>query len=469
MSPRSLVLLLAAASLAGCAIAPPPPPASTLQALISWRTPAATEADVDPHWWRHFGDPVLDDLVERALARNADLRIAGVRVAEYRARADIADAAHWPAFGASAGPARARARTGAGAGAGAGGFAESTGYQLGVQASYEVDLWGRIARLGDAAVAELQGQQAARDAAALSVAATVASGYLNLRGLDAKLALAQATLRSRDESLARARRLFDVGYNSRLEWVQADAELHDAAATVRALQRTIAQQENALQLLLGDNPGAVPRGTALDDLVLPPTAAGLPSTLLRRRPDIAEAEFKVASTDASLAAACDQLLPSLQLSVSATLQGLSLHQLLDTPYTLWSLGGSVLAPLLQGRRLQAGTEAAAALRDQAVIAYEQTVRMAFGEVDNGLSAIASLQQQAGEAGARASAAAAALRIARNRYRNGYATYLEELDAQRSSYAADQVVIQLRVALLAAHVDLYRALGGGWRSTSPAAG
>lgn len=463
MRPAHLALLLAAARLAGCAIAPQPPPASTLQAPIAWRTPAATAADVDPHWWRRFGDPVLDGLVERAIAHNADLRIAAARVAEYRARVDIADAAHWPAFGASAGLARNRARTAAG------GFADSTVYQLGVQASYEVDLWGRIARLGDAAAADLQGQQAARDAAALSVAATVGSGYFNLRGLDAQLALAQATLRSRDESLLLARRLFDVGYNSRLEWVQADAEQHNAAATVSALQRTIAQQENALQLLLGDNPGAVPRGTALDGLVPPPTAAMLPSTLLRRRPDIAQAEFKVASADASLAAARDQLLPSLQLSASATLQGLSLHQLLDTPYTLWSVGGSVLAPLLQGRRLQAGTEVAAALRDQAVIAYEQTVRTAFGEVDNGLSAIASLQQQAGEAGARASAAAAALRIARNRYRNGYATYLEELDAQRSSYAADQVVIQLRAALLAAHVDLYRALGGGWGPASPAAG
>lgn len=463
MSRKRLAMLLAAAGLAGCAIAPQPPPASTLQAPVAWRIPAAMAADVDPHWWSRFGDPVLDGLVERALAQNADLRIAAARVAEYRARVDIADAAQWPSLGASAGPARARARTAAG------GFADSTVHQLGVQASYEVDLWGRIARLGDAAAADLQGQQAARDAAALSVAATVAAGYFNLRGLDAQLVLAQATLLSRDESLARARRLFEIGYNSRLEWVQAEAEQHNAAVAVSALQRSIAQQENALRLLLGDNPGAVPRGTALDDLVLPPAAAVLPSTLLRRRPDIAQAEFKVVSADASLAAARDQLLPSLQLSASATWQGLSLHQLLNTPYRLWSLGGSVLAPLLQGRRLQAGTEVAAAQRDQAVIAYEQTVRTAFAEVDNSLSAIASLQQQAGEAGARASAAAAALRIARNRYRNGYATYLEELDAQRSSYAADQVVIQLRAALLAAYVDLYRALGGGWGPAPPTPG
>lgn len=457
-----------AAIVAGCAIAPQPAPAPTLQVPAGWRaqtaasastsSPAASAATaaVNPQWWHAFGDPVLDQIVARALAQNTDLRVARARVAEYRARLDIARSAQSPALGGSFSPARARARTPSGA------FATSTIYQVGAQASYEVDLWGRLDRLSDAAIADLQGQQAAADAAALAVTATAATAYLNLRGLDAQLQFAQATLVSRQESLARARRLLDLGYTSRVEWVQAESEYRAAAGAVPALQRAVTQQENALRLLLGESPGDVARGVPLATLALPAVDGGLPSELLRRRPDIAQAEFRVVSSDASLAAARDLLLPSLQLSVSGTLQGLTLHQLLNAPYRLWSVGGSVLTPVLQGRRLHAATEVAAAQRDQAALAYEQVVRNAFAEVENALTSIDTLRQQLVEADARGQAAAEALRIARNRYRNGYATYLEELDAQRTSYTAQLALLQTRASLLTAHVDLYRALGGGWQ-------
>jgi NodT family efflux transporter outer membrane factor (OMF) lipoprotein len=447
---------------AGCTIAPQPPPTSQLQTPAAWRAqPAAGDAPaVAPHWWRAFGDARLDALVAQALAHNSDLRVARSRVAEYLARLDVAQAAQAPAVSADFAPSRSRARTATGA------IAETSLLQLGAQVSYEVDLWGRLDHLSDAAVADLQGQRAAADAAALSIAATVASGYLNLRGLDAQRALAQATLASREASLARARRLYETGYTSRLEWVQAEGEYRTAAAALPALQRSIAQQENALMLLLGASPGTpdgeIARGNPLAALTPPPLAGGVPSELLRRRPDIARAEQQLVAADASLAASRDQLLPSMQLSVSGTLQGFTLDQLLRSPVHLWSVGGSLLAPVLQGRRLQAGTEVAAALRDQALIGYEQVVRTAFSEVDNALSAIAALGAQLDEARARASTANEALRIARNRYRNGYASYLEELDAQRSSYAAEQNTLQLQAALLSAYVDLYRALGGGWK-------
>lgn len=465
-SRRALAATLAgvAAIVAGCTIAPQPAPAPTLQVPAGWRAqtaasapaPATATAVVSPQWWHSFGDPVLDEIVTRALAQNTDLRVARARVAEYRARLDIAQSAQSPALGGSFSPARARARTPSGA------FATSTIFQVGAQASYEVDLWGRLDRLSDAAIADLQGQQAAADAAALAVTATAATAYLNLRGLDAQLQFAQATLVSRQESLARAQRLLDLGYTSRVEWVQAESEYRAAAGAVPALQRAVTQQENALRLLLGESPGDVARGVPLATLALPAVDGGLPSELLRRRPDIAQAEFRVVSSDASLAAARDQLLPSLQLSVSGTLQGLTLHQLLNAPYRLWSVGGSVLTPVLQGRRLRATTEVAAAQRDQAALAYEQVVRNAFAEVENALTSIDTLRQQLVEADARGRAADEALRIARNRYRNGYATYLEELDAQRTSYTAQLALLQTRASLLTAHVDLYRALGGGWQ-------
>jgi multidrug efflux system outer membrane protein len=453
---------LLTAVLAGCAVAPHPMPTSTVVVPAGWR--AASEAvlvsnDVPSQWWEGFGDPVLAALVQQALQNNADLRIAASRVAEYEARRVIADAARTPLVTATAGPARARSRTASGE------LATSTVHQIGVQASYEVDLWGRLGHLSDAALADLQGERAARDAAALSIAATVASGYINLRGLDAQLALARATLASREESLARAKRLFETGYSARLDQTQAEAEYHAAAGAVPALERSIAEQEQALAILLGHNPGPVPRGLPLDAIAAPIVAAGLPSELLRRRPDIAQAEYQLIASDSSLEAARDALLPSLQLATSATLQGLTLPRLLDNPMTLWTVGASVLAPMLQHGRLQASADIAAAQRDQALFAYEQTVLTAFGDVENALSAIDALERQREEAEARTRSAAEVLRIAHDRYRNGYASYLEELDAQRTSYAAQQNALQIRAALLAAHVDLYRALGGGWGTSS----
>jgi NodT family efflux transporter outer membrane factor (OMF) lipoprotein len=455
-----LAIALSAALVGGCAIAPQPAPPTTVVVPADWRTHIGPASAVEQAWWQSFNDPALDALVRRALENNTDLRTAAARVAEYQARLRVAQAAHSPTFNASGGPSRARARGSSGK------VAETNLFQIGAQASYEVDIWGRLDKLEAAAAADLQGQRYATDAAALSIAASTASGYLNLRGLDAQLAVARATLASRTESLARAKHLYDTGYNSRLEWLQSESEYRAAAQAVPQLERTIAQQENALSLLAGANPGPITRGPGLAGLTPPPVAAALPSELLRRRPDIAQAEQRIVSADATLAAARDQLLPSVQLSTSLTLQGLTLGQLVDTPTVLWSLGGSVLAPVLQGDRLRAQTDVAAALRDQTVIAYDQVVRNAFSEVDNALAGIDLLRAQIAEAQARRDAASEVLRIAQNRYRNGYASYLDQLDAQRTSYTAEQTLVQLQAALLTAHVDLYRALGGGWRAEEP---
>ena len=333
-----------------------------------------------------------------------------------------------------------------------------------MQASYEVDLWGRLARLSDSALVSFEGQRAASDAAQLSIAATVASGYFNLRGLDAQLALARETLSSREESLARARRLLDAGYSSRLDWAQAESEFRSAAAAVPALERSVAQQEHALAMLPGRNPRPLARRRSITELVPPTIDAGLPSALLRRRRHRA-GRVPARCCGPQPQSSRDQLLPTLKLSTSATLQGLSLSQLVDAPSALWSVGASVLAPVLQRSRLQAGVDVAAAQRDQALFAYEDTVRRAFTDVEDALTAIDALESQRSELDARTVAASEVLRIARSRYRNGYASYLEELDAQRAQYAAQQSLIQARAALLSASVDLYRALGGGWAPTA----
>jgi len=460
VSRRVLAMAALPLLLSACAMAPQPAPESSLTVPPAWRTTSADASTaIDRDWWRAFGDPVLDALVRRALDNNGDLKIARSRLQEYQARIRVADSARLPALNLSLGPTRSRA---------IGPFGEpveTTSVAGAVQASYELDLFGRIAGGIEAARFESLSQEAALEAAALAVAANTASGYLNLLGLDAQLALARATLESRERSFELARHQFEVGYSSRLEMSQAEAELHATAATVPQLERQIALQEQALNVLLGASPGAVARGAELMALREPRPTPGLPSELLRRRPDIAQAERLVAASDASLAVARDALLPSIRLTASLGAQGHSLSQLLRDPTELWSIGGSVLAPLFDAGRLRAQAEIAGTVRDRAVYTYESVVRTAFAETDNALASIDGLQRQLVEAEARRVAANEVLRVARNRYRNGYASYLEELDAQRTAFNADLNALQLHASLLAAHVDLYRALGGGWAPAS----
>jgi outer membrane protein, multidrug efflux system len=448
----------AALLLAGCRIPVQDRPTSSLDVPAAWRTPlqVGPNAAVEREWWRAFGDPALDALVARALARNGDLRTARSRLQEYQARIRIARSAQEPDLSIGLAPSRSRA---------IGPFGtpiETTSAVGNVQASYEVDLFGRLAAATRAARLDYAAQQAAADAVALSVAASTASGYLNLRGLDAQLALARQTLTSREQSLALARRQFEVGYSSRLELFQAEAEYRATAAVVPQLERSIVQQENALSLLIDASPGPIARGAELASLRSPGIAPGLPSELLRRRPDIAQAERSVAAADASLAAARDQMLPSLSLTASVGNYATSLTDLLGSGTTLWSVGGSILAPLFDAGRLRAQAEISASLRDRVVFAYESAVRNAFAETENALTAVRRLREQLDQTEARSVAAAEALRIAHNRYLNGYSSYLEELDAQRNAFSAETAVLQLRASWLAAHVDLYRALGGGWR-------
>ena len=450
-------MLAAALVLSGCAMAPQPAPPSTLVTPVQWRTSAPPGAAVEAEWWRSFGDPALDALVRQAERQNGDVRVALSRLQEYQARIRIAASAQSPGLTASLGPGRARQ---------IGPFGtpvEGTSITGQVQASYELDLFGRLENATVAARFDLASQQALAAATMLAVAANTASGYLNLRGLDAQLDLARATLASRQRSFDLARRQFEVGYSSRLDQSQAEAELHNTAAAVPLLERSIAQQENALSVLIGASPGAVTRGVGLLDLRPPAIDAGVPSELLRRRPDIAQAESTLAALDASLAAARDQLLPSFRLTASLGAQANTLPTLLRSPTELWSIGGSILAPIFDAGRLRAQAEIAGTLRDRAVFGYETVVRNAFAETDNALNAVQRLNEQLVEAQARARASAEVLRIAHNRYANGYASYLEELDAQRNAFTAENNVLQLRASLLAAHVDLYRALGGGWRA------
>jgi NodT family efflux transporter outer membrane factor (OMF) lipoprotein len=443
---------LALLALAGCAAGPRQPPPAGPAIPAAWRAGAAETGPIEADWWRRFGDPALTALVDRALANNTDIATAVARVAEARSNELAARAALLPTLGAGVGVERSRS-IGA-----LGGAVVQNAAQPQVQVGWEVDLFGRLAALREAARAGVAASESDRDATRLAVAGAAASGYIGLRALDAQLETAKATLAARTEGLHFARRRAEAGYTSMLELRQAEAEYRATARVVPQTELAITRTEDALRVLTGDPPGPVARGLPLEKLAFPPIAARLPSTLLRRRPDIAAAEARLAATDAQLSAARAAFLPTLDLSGTASV---AFSSALPDPVTLFTLGGSILAPLFEGGRLRAGVQGATARRDQAAIAYRATVIDAFREVEDSLAAVDRLERQEAELRAQRTALQEGLRLATNRYRAGYASYIEQLDAQRGLLSADLTLIQARSDRLSAMADLYRALGGGW--------
>lgn len=454
----SCTALLLLASCAGPAVetarvtplAPPP----------AWRTDAGPVAPLDRDWWQAFGDPALTALVEKALANNPDIAIAAGRVREAQANIALARSRLLPALdaGIGGGPSRSVSAFGL--------PLNQTALQPQIEASYEIDLFGRLADQRSAARDAYLASEAARDAVRLSVAGATANGYVTLRGLDARLEVARSTLAARSDSLRIARSRVSRGYSPKLELQQAEAEYEATAQIIPQIELGIARTEDSLSALTGETPQAIARGLALDRLVEPAIPAGLPSELLRRRPDVAQAEYQLAASDKSLAAARKRFLPQVQLTAAA---GAAFSTVLQDPITIWSLGASVLAPLFQGGRLTAQAEAAGAQRDQATFAYRRVALTAFREVEDALAAAARLDEQATSAQRQRDALAEGLRLATNRYHEGYSPYLEQLDAQRGLLGAQLSLVQIRTDALSARIQLYQAMGGGWSMCAPGEG
>jgi len=422
----------------------------------AWRTDAGAVAPLDVVWWQGFNDPALTALVERALANNSDIGIAMGRVREARANLTIAHSQLLPTLDAGLAGGRSRSVSA---------FAtpiEQNFAQPQVQAAYEIDLFDRLADTQSAARNAWFATQAARDSVRLAVASATASSYITLRSLDARLGIAKATLDARSDSLRIASSRVRNGYSPKLELQQAQAEYDATAQIIPQIELAIARVENGLSVLTGDPPQAVARGAALNALAPPPLADGLPSQLLARRPDIAQAEYTLAATDASLAAARKRFLPQVRLTASL---GAAFSTLLSDPITLWSAGGSVLAPLFEGGRLTGAAEAAGAQRDQAAYAYRRAVLTGFREVEDALAAVKRLDEQQALAVHQRDALAEGVRLATNRYREGYSPYLEQLDAQRGLLAAELSLVQVRADALSARIQLYQAMGGGWSNAA----
>ncbi|NUL36582.1 efflux transporter outer membrane subunit [Kosakonia sacchari] len=452
---RRLTVVALSLTLAACQSADVQQAQPSLQIPAAWRSETGPVSKTDSVWWRNFHDSQLNRYVDQALRHNSDVLIARERVNEYQARVYAADSALFPELDAGISGTRARSQSAA-----TGLPIYSTLYKGNLTASYNVDIWGASRSASRAADASLEAQKAAAAAADLTVATNVASGYLTLLSLDAQLQVTQSTLAAREDALKLARRQYETGYTSRLELMQSDSELRSTRAQIPVLQHQISQQENALSVLLGNNPGAVNRGefATLTPLKVP---SQLPSSLLNRRPDIVQAQRQLIAADATLVSSQAKLLPSINLTATGSMQDDTLPGLLDNPLRLWSIGGSILAPLLNRQALNAQVDVSMSQRNQALYTYEKTVRNAFKEVNDSLDAITRLGEQLTELAGQVDVAQETLRIAQNRYHNGYSSYLDVLDAQRTLFSAQLSAVQVKNNLLLAQVDLYRALGGGW--------
>lgn len=433
------------------------PSQASVAAPGSWREQVAVSAvPVSAEWWRQFTDPALSAVVERALANNSDVLIAAARIDEAEAQVRLAGSARLPALAVGGGVAYDRSLNAA-----TGQPAEVLALQPQISADWSLDLFGRLRALTDAARAQYVATAADRDAVRLSVAAATAQAYVTLLSIDAQLEVTRRTLTSRTEARRIAQDRADLGYSSQLELTQAQSEYEAVAQTIPQLEQARRLQENAVRLLTGDMPAAVERGR-LATLAVPPVPSLLPSELLRRRPDISAAEARLAAADRIIASRRAEFLPDVTLSASGG--ALIVDQLDYDPVSIWGLGASILAPLFQGGRLTAQLDQASARRDQAAFAYRDTALRAFGEVENALTSERRLREQIDRAIARRTILQRSLVFARDRFRGGYASYLDELDAQRNLFTVELNAIGVREQQLNAIIRLWAALGGGWDVT-----
>ena len=447
-----------AALLTGCASLAPPyerpaaPVAATYPGEPTTATPGATAADLD--WQDFFGDERLRRLITLALANNRDLRIAVGAIEVARAQAQLRDADRWPTV--NAGVLASRQPTTAGR--------ISSTYTAGLQVTaYEADLFGRVRDLSAAAAAQLLASTEARRAVHIALIGAVANTHIAIQADDELLRVTRDTLATREESYRLVQLRFDKGASSELDLRQAESLLEGARASLAQAQRQRQLDENALVLLIGqplpaDLPAAQPVAAAAG---LPELAAGLPSDLLARRPDVRQAEQQLIAANANIGAARAAFFPRITLTGSVGSVSAELAGLFSGGGLAWSFAPQLLQPLFDAGRNQANLQAAQAARDIAVAQYERAVQSAFREVADALAGRSTMRVQLQAQQRLVNAEQQRTRLSELRYRNGAASFLELLDARRSLFTAQQALVQLQAQVAQNGAALYRVLGGGW--------
>src|SRR4051794_4117700 len=409
-------------------------------------------------WWIHMGDKQLDSLVQEALANNRDLRVATARVDEFAAILAGTKSQAFPQIGYDLSANRTRAseekipR-----------FVDPLSSSFGalLSASWEIDLWGRIRRETEASRANLLATEEARRGIGVTIISSVIAGYVTLLDLDERLRIAQATVDGRRQWVDLFRARLKHGYISDFEMTQAEAEYESTVAAIPGLKQAIATQEDALSVLVGRNPGPIARSQTLAMLPLPTIPGGVPSELLRQRPDILQAEQQLIASNALIGVARALYFPRISLTTIAGFASSALGNLFTGPARTWSFTGDVAGPIYTGGGITSANRQAEARRDQSLAAYEHVIQNAFRDVDDSLAEVRHSNELEQSLDRRVQALQEGVRLVNLRYENGYSDYLDVLDTERGLFNAQLSLTQARGDRYRAVIGLYRAFGGDW--------
>lgn len=457
----SLFLLLALALLFVACAAGPDYVRPTVESPISWSDTTATKDSsiANIEWWNVFEDTVLQQLVDTALVNNKDLKIATERIVEARASLGYTKADFWPHLDIN---------LGAGGVKGRGDDPKAT-LRAGGSLTWEIDLFGRIRRATEAEQALLFATEEGRRGVIIALVAEVGRAYMDLRDADRRVEIAQRTLVARKEYVDLAKTRFEGGVTSEKDWRQAEAEYFRTKSLLSEFERLVKLSENELSILLGRNPGPILRGRPINEqAVLPEVPAGIPSSLLERRPDIRAAEQELIASNARIGEAKALLYPQLSLTGVGGVESSTLSTLFNGPAVAWSLVSGLVQPLFNAGKNTARVEFTESQMRQTLYFYESTIQQAFREVEDGLITYQKTGEQRMSQRSRVQAEQQVLNLAELRYRGGTASYLEVLDAQRSLFSAELDEVLAISNQVRSMIQLYKALGGGW-SQEPTSG
>lgn len=461
MKTRALIISIMIFSTAGCTVGPDyvKPEVDTPD---QWRYEYQETADiVNTTWWKQFNDPVLDELIQTALENNKDVRIAAARVEEFAARVDIARSGFYPQIGYDAAANRNQSSQETVAGSVPDNVRISNNFQASLNVGWELDIWGKIRRLTEAARADLLAAEEGRRTVILTLVTSVATSYVELRNLNKQLEIANRTLESRGKTLDLFELKFQGGVISQLEVAQIQSEYEQAAVRVPATERQIALLENSLSVLLGQNPGPIPRGKTIDELIQPQIPQGIPSDVLERRPDIRRAEQNLIAANAAIGVARSQYYPSISLTGLFGYASSELSNLAQQSANFWGLGADALGPIFTGGRISGDVRVSEAIQRQTLIAYLQTIQTVFREVDDSLVSVQKTRQELEAQGRRVEALQEYARFANIRFDEGQVSYIEVLDSERRLFEAELLYTQNQSNVYTALVSTYKAMGGGW--------
>lgn len=470
---RSLAALTAAGwitALAGCAAVGPDYVPPDLSAPASWygelkdglrsNSPAPEPL---ARWWTHLNDPILSELMERAVTGSLDLKSALAKVREARARRGLSQTSLFPSADVSS------SFTKSGVGSNNDGGERET-YKTGFDAGWEIDVFGGTRRAVEAADADLDVSQANLDDVLVSLTAEVGLNYVEVRSYQTRLAVASANILAQEESLKLTQSRFEAGLSDELAVQQAKYNLESTRSQVPTLRSALEQAKNRLAVLLGETPGtlhAMLRESRSVPVTPTTVAVGIPAEVLRRRPDIRAAERNLAARTANIGEAVAELYPKFRLAGSIGLEALSSSDILDAGSRVWSIGPSISWKVFDAGAIRRSIEIREVLQEQALIQYEAAVLNALEEVENALTAYAEEQARRESLTRGAAAALQAMNLAQDQYRAGLVDFSNVLDAQRSRLSFEDQLAQSDAAVTADLVRLYKALGGGWESLRPA--